>query len=1016
MAVDIIARLKLNAQEFSRGMKVGFAEAARDAEKQGTTAGTRFSTGFTNGMRALATGAIGAAIGTAVSRSLDYAASLGEVSQQLGVTTRELQVYRFAALEAGVSTKQMDDSLAKLTLGVGRAAEGNKRMTEVFAGLGVSVLDAGGNVRATGDVFLDLADALSKIPDPAKRAEAEVAIFGKTGQKLDTILAGGRKGLDDVAKAADGLGVILSDKLIQQADQAADNLGRMRTVLEAKMAVLVSENAQAFVDLADAIGGVVVKLGEFFSAQRGFQRLERDEGWWTAQIKYGLSWSAPVIASDPEKYANKRGADLNAAKARLQKLEQAAKAPRGKLGALVYAGQIADVKAEVEEARRLWKAALADPDYIAVTKARAKAKAEKDARGGKPPVLPPVDPPSGSSTRSTRASNDNEAARAAERAEQADKRRLENLREMLQQEQDMARIAQIRAEQGEAAAELEEARLDLVRQFPEYEGKSVEQIAKALDISLEQAKTEQEIYELLKAQRAERIGSAAAAEEEARYRDEEYERGQEIFRRIKKEREEQAEAERRQIEELAYLFEDVFRDGTGAIWDNFKREGERALADLASKQVLSLLGKIGIGNETLGALSKNAALGSVIGPGFNKLIGTRGSTTGGAIGGALGTFIPIPGGQIIGSIIGSTIGGMLKKAKYGTTVLNGSGLSTAGNSGSARSASVGGANSIQEGLAQIAEALGGDIGSYNVSIGTYKGKWRVSPSGYGGKLKVKNGAVDFGKDGQAEAIRFAISDALSDGAIKGISDAAQRILKSGQDLDKALAKAVDIESLPKLLKARLDPLGAALEAVDDKFTKLAATLKEGGASAEQIAQARQLWQLEREDTLAQIGQASAGLKDFLSGLKAGSASPFSLRDQEASARAALAPFQAQIAAGQQIDTEAFQNAADTFLSVERQIYGSTGPFFEALAQVSTLTEQAIAKIDAQSSSTGAAKDPFAELTATSAQATAANTQQAAQILDQQTQLLADIRNALAGGGVPANADWLAAWRGFRVAA
>ena len=51
----------------------------------------------------------------------------------------------------------------------------------------------------------------------------------------------------------------------------------------------------------------------------------------------------------------------------------------------------------------------------------------------------------------------------------------------------------------------------------------------------------------------------------------------------------------------------------------------------------------------------------------------------------------------------------------------------------------------------------------------------------------------------------------------------------------AIEKAVTIESIPKLLKARLDPLGAAIDDLNAKWAKTIATLKEGGATTAQMA-------------------------------------------------------------------------------------------------------------------------------------------------------------------------------------
>lgn len=214
-------------------------------------------------------------IGEVIGKGLEYASSLGEQAQQLGVTTREMQVYRYAASQVGVSNEEMDKGLAKLTLSIGKAASGNKQLSAVFSSLGIAVADATGQTRPAGDVMEDLADKLSKVSDPAKRAQIEVALFGKTGQKLDTLLTGGSAAINDMASAADRLGIVLSDKLINQADEAADKLAAMKQVISAKIAAEVAENASAILTLADAMATMVEWAGK---AANAYKRFKMEQG------------------------------------------------------------------------------------------------------------------------------------------------------------------------------------------------------------------------------------------------------------------------------------------------------------------------------------------------------------------------------------------------------------------------------------------------------------------------------------------------------------------------------------------------------------------------------------------------------------------------------------------------------------------------------------------------------------------------------------------------------------------
>lgn len=216
---SLYASLSLESASFNSNMKRAVTAAEQGAAQIDKAFGV---------VKASAIGFVTAlsvdAIAGLVTRGLDYASALGEVSQQLGVTSKDLQVYRYAATQVGVSQDQVDAGLQRLTRSIGT---GNK----AFAELGVKTLDISGSARSTGDVFRDVAEQLSKIENPAQRAAAEVALFGKAGQSLDTLLTEGAKGIDGYAQAAANLGIVLDDSAIAKADAAADKISELNTVL-----------------------------------------------------------------------------------------------------------------------------------------------------------------------------------------------------------------------------------------------------------------------------------------------------------------------------------------------------------------------------------------------------------------------------------------------------------------------------------------------------------------------------------------------------------------------------------------------------------------------------------------------------------------------------------------------------------------------------------------------------------------------------------------------------------------
>jgi hypothetical protein len=211
---------------------------------------------------------IGALVET-TRRALEYAASLGETAQQLGVTTAALQEYRYIGTQVGISQEQMDKSLAKLSVTMGKARDGSKQQVGTFKELsGVLGRDILKSANDAGQAIPLIGEALSKMEDPTRRSRLELELFGKTGQVLDTMLAGGEESINNLRNAAHDLGIVLSDEQIQNADKTADKLAELKMVLEARIAGAVADNAAAIDSLVSSLVTLVTWAGKATLAWR----------------------------------------------------------------------------------------------------------------------------------------------------------------------------------------------------------------------------------------------------------------------------------------------------------------------------------------------------------------------------------------------------------------------------------------------------------------------------------------------------------------------------------------------------------------------------------------------------------------------------------------------------------------------------------------------------------------------------------------------------------------------------
>lgn len=382
--------------------------------------------------------------------------------------------------------------------------------------------------------------------------------------------------------------------------------------------------------------------------------------------------------------------------------------------------------------------------------------------------------------------------------------------------------------------------------------------------------------------------------------------------------------------------------GTGPSLSDLRQSGYGS--DAIPKGMFEQFGKVagqGLQGAALGDLA-NDFTDPII-----KELGLKTSKLGGQIGGALGQFVGGPLGAAIGGALGSAVGGLFKSTKKASTTIDfdGGDLTAGGirgNTGKYDDALNGIAESFIGTLGELADRLGGQIaGDPGLSFGVRHGDFRVDPTGQG-LTKKKRGAVDFDDDAEA-ALEFAIKTALERGVVSGIRESTKRILTAGGDFQKALEDATAFENVFRELDQLKDPTGAALKELNRQFEELDRVFDEAGASAEERAQLEELYGLKRKAILEQtLEDMSDQLIDFRDGLKAGSNSPLSLKDQRANIEEQLAKFETDITAGKTVDQGAFIEAAQTLLDIERQLNGSTAGFFEQFNRIQSLTDKAIA--------------------------------------------------------------------------
>ncbi len=1071
---DVIVKLRLAGEEFDRDFKVKFQDLTEAAEKSSAASGARAGGGFAKGfLGAAGLGALGAAIGTAISSAADLGAELASTSRQFNIGVESLQIWRQAASNAGVTAGDLNDAFGSLTQKIGEANAGNRQAQQSFVDLGIGFKTTAGDARATDAVMLDLAKRISDIKDPSERTRVGMQLLGDDFKALYPLLLDGADGFNRAKLELGEFGAMLSNEEIRDLQKTNTKIEQMKNVLSIRVAGIVAENADAILTFTDNLAQFSAQAVNAANAYFGLtSALDRD----IANLPAGLSFVEKE--REVQRLARQHQSDFYAGTVDGQRFHGIKKS------ALV--GNPKDYEQDLitpwhrRELARFLAPPPPEPAKIEAPKLTGTGGPRRV--GGGTPRRPEKTEEEKQYDAALKAEERMREAIARTLQEQRDSAEVAGVRKFLGEraaviaETELALARQIPGVQAQTVeglgkalgytedmvkARRAELELQLASNKAALDGKKAEAAAKfdAEDTS----KMQRELEEAK--EKAKRAADDWRREHEQAVRDvaviyEDLFTGgtKSLWRNFKDEG-------RRIIADiaaqwtlamisgqgfslnsaasgamgrspLASLFSGVgglalSNGGQVAQTGSAVASGARGLGGAASRALgigggqsagaagaLSGLGNLGAAIPQVGAFLALTQVSNSLGSGIADLLGVNYSKTGGSLFGMLGGFV---GGALKGTKRGSVTVGNLG-GRLGIT-------GSQGNSRSREDTAAAGAGSLIDAIFQIADQLGGgvDASRGSVSFGMRKDAFRVDPSGRGA-TKIGNGAVDFGSDQEA-AIRFAIQDLIKDGVITGISQASQNLLQRGGDLDQQIEKALLLEQIPKLLRQRTDPLGAAIDELAEKFKRVNDALIEGSASAEQFAQARQLWELEKADAIASIGAASQSLKDFLASLQAGSNSPLSLREQRAEAERQLQPFLTQISAAEAaraeverlrgsgasaadiaaaeerartaagaINQDGFTQASQLLLSISRQSNASSGAFFSDFDRIRALTGQAIGFVDQATARGGDNRDPFAR-------ETAANTKDAALILGElsaesraQGETLRQIAAALSGGG------------------
>ena len=185
-------------------------------------------------------GVIGsAALGGLVKSLADVADRLGKTSARLGISTEDLQKFRFAAEQSGIEVSTFDTALQRFTRRSAEAAEGTGVAKDAFKELGISLKNNDGTLKSNTQLLKEVADAFKGTQSQADRVRLAFKLFDTEGVKMVNLLQQGSGAINAFGDQLESVNGVITDKSISAAEQFNDRLNIMANAAKSFAARLI---------------------------------------------------------------------------------------------------------------------------------------------------------------------------------------------------------------------------------------------------------------------------------------------------------------------------------------------------------------------------------------------------------------------------------------------------------------------------------------------------------------------------------------------------------------------------------------------------------------------------------------------------------------------------------------------------------------------------------------------------------------------------------------------------------
>lgn len=198
-----------------------------------------------------------------------YADEMITLSAQTGIATDKLQEFNYMQELTDVSVDTITKTMAKQTKSMKAAQDGTKLSVEAYEKLGISVMDANGNLRDGETVYWEVIDTLGEMQNETERDAIAMQLVGKSAQDLNPLIKAGSKQIKQFAKEAREAGAVLDEKTLNSLLETDDAMQRITQATDIAKRKFGAEMAPYVMKAADRITDKITDMDDGFAKFAG---------------------------------------------------------------------------------------------------------------------------------------------------------------------------------------------------------------------------------------------------------------------------------------------------------------------------------------------------------------------------------------------------------------------------------------------------------------------------------------------------------------------------------------------------------------------------------------------------------------------------------------------------------------------------------------------------------------------------------------------------------------------------